>query len=179
MNSVDVVSPRDIGGDNCESRTNGGKSKRKPDVFFAIGTRQTASSSIAHRVLGMIEQHVPRISGRRLGHRTTLALDSRGTTAQRIDVRVNLKSSAMSLANCDLERIIRWCPPERAAKKNRARLDLRSIVRITSGARLEVNDVEMSARCSLHDVGNFRFGVVIEASYPQGSPFGRSLRRGR
>src|SRR5205814_8576721 len=116
---------------------------------------------------------------RGLGHRTTLAFDSRGTTAQRVDVRVNLKSSAMSLANCDLERIIGWCPPERAAKKNRARLDLRSIVRITSGARLEVDDVEMSARCSLHDVRNLSFGVGIEARYRKRSPLGRILRRGR
>src|SRR5207247_1534985 len=123
-----------------ESRTNSGKSRRKPDVLFAIGTRQKAPISIAHRVLGMIEQHVPRISRRGLGHRTTLAFNSRRTTTQRIDVRVNLKSSTMSFANCNLQRIIRWCPTERAAKKNRARLDLRSIVRITSGARLEVDD---------------------------------------
>jgi hypothetical protein len=53
------------------------------------------------------------------------------------------KSAAMSLAHRNLERIVRRSSAESAAQERGAGLDLRAIVRVTSGSRLEVDDVEV------------------------------------
>ena len=46
MNSVDVVSPRNIGCDNCESRTNGGKSLYN-GVTFSLNNRGLGKTGLA------------------------------------------------------------------------------------------------------------------------------------